>query len=248
MNGASGGQMMMRPNELLTRIETARLWSFFHKDWLLQARLSLREQLPSDYRVFVESEAVLISPEANDVPPRVTLPDLLVARPASHSQENSLGKFANDTTAATIEVEEPYSIETRYWLTIRRSPGQEIVAVMELLSPSNKGIGNRLDRQKHLRKREEYLNASVNLLEIDALVEGERDLPPSVSQLKGYQRSVWSVTYQDGRRRFQGWGWNLPDPLPTIQWQIDSGHSVRVDLGKTLADAAAFNDWESMVG
>lgn len=237
----------MQPNQLLARVESARLWGFFHKDWLLQIRLTLRDQLPSDYRVFVESEAVLISPEASGAPARVILPDVLVARPPFGAASQTLGKSAEDTTAATVEVEEAYTVETQYHLTIRRSPDQEIVAAMELVSPSNKGIGNRLDRQKHLRKREEYLDAGINLLEIDVLLDGERDLPPSVSQLKEYQRIAWSVSYREGRRLFQGWGWNFADPLPKIQWQVDSDHGVRLDLGKTLADAVAFNDWESLV-
>jgi hypothetical protein len=34
---------MNAANELLSKIETARLWSYFHKDWLLQIRQALRE-------------------------------------------------------------------------------------------------------------------------------------------------------------------------------------------------------------
>ena len=85
------------------------------------------------------------------------------------------------------------------------------------------------------------------MLEIDALLDGERDLPANVAQLREYQRVAWAVTYREGHRRFQGWGWNLPDPLPSIYWQIDRGHRVRVDFEKTFADAVAFNDWESIV-
>ena len=38
------------------------------------------------------------------------------------------------------------------------------------------GLGNRLDQQKYLRKRGDYFDAGVNLLEIDSLTEGQRVL------------------------------------------------------------------------
>src|SRR5690606_24490551 len=96
--------------------------------------------------------------------------------------------------------------ETHYTLIVRRSPDQRIVAAVELLSPSNKGIGNRLDREKHLRKRGDYLDAGVNLLEIDALLHGERDLPPALATLADYERVAWTATHGEGRRRYRGFG------------------------------------------
>jgi hypothetical protein len=55
------------PNWLLRRIEEARLWAYFHKDWLLQIRSLLRGQLPPEYHLFVESEAILISRTVGEV-------------------------------------------------------------------------------------------------------------------------------------------------------------------------------------
>ena len=75
-------------------------------------------------------------------------------------------------------------------LLIRRAPENQVVAALELLSPSNKGIGNRWDREKHLRKRNAFLEAGVSLLEIDALTEGERVLPTSVKYLAHFQRNA----------------------------------------------------------
>jgi hypothetical protein len=37
------------PNELLSKIEAAHLWAYFHKDWLLEMRQRLRPQLPPEY-------------------------------------------------------------------------------------------------------------------------------------------------------------------------------------------------------
>lgn len=231
-------------NDLLTRIEAARLWSYFHKDWLLQLRQALREQLPPDYRVFVESEAVLISPDAAS-PVAAVLPDVSVSRSTSGPFPHS-PLAAESPTAAVIEAEEPCELETHYMLVIRRAPEQHIVAAVELLSPSNKGVGNRLDQQQHLRKRSEYLNAGVSLLEIDALVQGERDLPPALSRLADYERCAWTAHITGGKRRFRGWGWRAADPLPVLDWFIDASQRATINLGQTLGAAVAFNDWERL--
>ncbi|MEX0703749.1 MAG: DUF4058 family protein [Planctomycetales bacterium] len=237
--------MIAPPNELLARIESARLWNFFHKDWLLQMRLALRGQLPGEYRVFVESEAVLVTPDGADAPAGVFVPDVSAGRSASLPPEGG-GFPRGAATTAVVEADETCAIETHYTLVVRHSRDQRIVAVVELLSPSNKGLGNRLDREQHLRKRDRYLDAGINLLEIDSLLEGVRDLPPAIAALKDYERVAWTASHDDGRRRYRGWGWNARDPLPAIDWRIDPGRAVLIDLSVTLRDAVAFNDWESL--
>ena len=226
---------MTSSNELLARIESARLWGYFHKDWLLQMRLALRDQLPSEYRVFVESDAVLIAPDG--FPMGTVMPDVSVGRSAIPLHKDGGGFPSKSATTALIEVEESCEVESQYSLIIRRSPEQVIVAVVELLSPSNKGIGNRLDRTKFIRKRVAYLDAGVNLLEIDALLEGDRDLPPALDRLKSLSRVAWTASYNDGRRRFRGWGWGLSDPLPSIDWQVDVDKTVLIELDKTCVAA-----------
>lgn len=236
--------VMNAANELLSKIETARLWSYFHKDWLLQIRQALREQLPSEYRVFVESEAVIISPDPVDAQ-RVVQPDVSVAH--SGDRGTALSETLGGATSTVVEAEEPCEVETHYSLIIRRAPDNRVVAAIELLSPSNKGIGNRLDEQKHLRKRDDYLEAGVNLLEIDPLTKGHRTVPDAIAELATYDRIAWTATHDAGRRRYRGWGWNNDDPLPTIDWQIDAGHRVLINTGDALQQAAAFNNWEALL-
>lgn len=230
--------------KLLAKIESAGLWSFFHKDWLLQVRLALREQLPPEYRVFVESEAVIVSPDPAESK-RVVLPDVSVAHGAESSSKSTAA--TNGATTTVMEAEEPCEVETHYSLIIRRAPDNRIVGAIELLSPSNKGIGNRHDEQKHLRKRDDYLEAGVSLLEIDPLMEGRRTLPSAIPELADYDRIVWTACHDAGRHRYRGWGWNNDDPLPTIDWQIDIDQQVLIDTGQILLEAAKFNDWGSLL-
>lgn len=236
---------MNSSNELLTNIESARMWGYFHKDWLLQIRVTLREQLPTEYRVFVESEAVIVSPDPSETG-QVVLPDISVTQRSARIAEPS--GLAASATATVVEAEEPCEIETHYSLVIRRTPGNRVVAAIELLSPSDKGVGNRLDEQRYLRKRDDYLDAGISLLEIDTLLKGRCTLPAAIkADLEEYDRIAWTASHEAGRRRYRGWGSNNDDSLPVIDWQVDSERATLIDAGRTLEEAAAFNDWSSLL-
>ncbi len=236
---------MVSPNALLLQIERARLWAYFHKDWLLQMRALIRPQLPEGYRLFVESEAILISPDET-VGVGNVLPDASVAR-HKKTPPSAPEPSAKATTAALIEVEETCETFTQYRLIIRRAPDQVVVAALEILSPSNKGLGNRLDQDKYLRKRSSLLDAGVNVLEIDALLDGERMVPPQLSGLVEFDRTAWTAFHRDARRTFRGWGWKELDPVPVIPWTVEDELEVVVDLALALEQAREFNQWDSFV-
>jgi hypothetical protein len=236
--------IMIDPNELLTKIEKQRLWAFFHKDWLLQIRELLRPQLPRQYAVFVESEAILVSPFADQASTSV-LPDLSVARPEKPSIRETDRKA---TTQATVEVEESCELYTTHTLLIRRAPENHLVAVCEVLSPTNKGVFGELHQRKYLEKRDGYLDAGVNVLEIDALLEGKKLVPPPLASLSDFERHAWTVLHGKGNRRWRGWGWSPRDELPRIAWSVEEGMQVEVDLLVALRQAAEFNPWENLIG
>lgn len=237
---------MESPNVLLSGIENSRLWAYFHTDWLLQIRGLIRPQLPPEFYVFVESETILISPEAGQTPD-AQLPDLSIARPEPSGPGTMGGGAVAAATAAVVEVEEPCEICSKYSLLIRRAPENEVVAALEILSPSNKGVGNRLDLDKHLRKRSSFLEAGVNLLEIDALLQGERLLPASLRNLERFDRIAWSASHRAGRRQWRGWGWDQPDPLPVIPWTVEDGLEILLDLPAAMEQACQFNQWANLV-
>lgn len=234
---------MNTANQLLDRIESARMWAYFHKDWLLQIRTLIREQLPQEFSIFVESEAVLISPSSGGAIP--IGPDLAITRPDDIVSPASVASSV--ATAAVLEVEETYELIQQYSLLIRRSPTNRVVAAAEILSPTNKGFFGELEREKFLRKRTLYLEAGVNLLEIDALRQGDCPLPSAVERLADYERNAWSVCHDSDRRRFRGWGWNNVDALPTLSWPIEPSRQVIVDLAAAFRQACEFNPWEQLV-
>ena len=228
--------------ELLTRIEQKRLWAYFHKDWLLQIREHLRPQLPRELAIFVESETVLISPGATE-PSAAFAPDLSIAR---HETEATTEGLSAQATATVLEVEEEIELFEQYSLLIRRAPENRVVAAAEILSPTNKGVFGLLDKEKYLRKRDAYLEAGINLFEIDVLHDGDRILPPALDRLRSFDRTAWTVCHAAGRRRFRSWGWSATEPLPTVEWEVEPGLSTFVDLALTCRRACEFNPWETL--
>ncbi len=237
---------MDNANKFLERIENARMWAYFHKDWLLAIRSGLRAALPAEYHLFIESEAVLISP-TEGAAAVAWLPDVAIGRqertgPQLKSQATTRG------TAAIVEAEESCEIETHYSLMIRRAPENRVVAVLELLSPSNKGLGNRFDEEKHLRKRASLLDAGVQLMEVDALLKGHRNLPSLLQgKLVDFPRVAWTAFQEDGRRVFRGWGWADADELPSIRWSIDRDAEADVNFSMTFWEAVEFNRWGDLI-
>ena len=117
---------MENPNALLSKIEAARLWAYFHKDWLLSIRSLLRPQLPPRYFVFVESETLLVTPDADEAFPAV-LPDVSVAR-AEFDAETAGRQQPSRATAAVLELDEPCEVFCKYTLLIRRAPELGVTA------------------------------------------------------------------------------------------------------------------------
>jgi hypothetical protein len=235
---------MANPNDLLSAIEQKHLWAYFHKDWIVEIRNQLRQQLPDTHHVFVESETILLAPETDEIVAK-SMPDLAVAR--APTERTAQKPESTATIATVIEYDEAYELYNKYSLTIRRSPDKRVVAALEILSPSNKGIGNRFDREKYLSKRNSYLEAGINFLEIDALTEGESVVPHSIRKAASFERHVWTCFHDDGIRRLRAYGWNIDQPIPTLPWRVEGSLNVTVNLAAAAIAAFDFNKWQSLV-
>lgn len=106
---------MVNIPELLTRIERKRLWTYFHKDWLLQIRELLRPQLPRELAIFVESEAVVIAPGSMEA--AALAPDVAIAR---RDHDVLASRTVEQVSAMVLEVEEEIELYETYSLLIRR--------------------------------------------------------------------------------------------------------------------------------
>lgn len=96
------------------------------------------------------------------------------------------------------------------WIEIRRKPDWVPVAILELLSPTNK-LGH--GYEEYLYKRVSMIARSVHLIEVDLLLGGRR--LPMARPLPAGDYYVF-VSRTEQRPRADVYSWSIRDPLPTI--------------------------------
>jgi len=163
---------------------------------------------------------------------RTIQPDVTVA--GDESSRVSPARRAG--AVATVEpvivaLPAPETIKDSF-LSIRSRATDEVVTVIEVLSPTNKRRGADA-RAEYLAKRHEVLASETNLVEIDLLRGGQRlpvseDLPPG-----DYYAFVCR-----GNRRYEAevYAWPLQATLPSIPIPLKPEDAdVRLDLQAALA-------------
>jgi uncharacterized protein DUF4058 len=202
-------------------------WVTFHNrligtlDELLSARLG------PDFFVAQQTFVYLIDAEGQRHHPPIA-PDLFVADPSAGFRLPA-GQVISPPTLVLAPY--PERVEQRF-LEIRDSRERRLIAVIEVLSPTNKDGGG---LRQFDRKRRETMTTSVHWIEIDLLRAGSR-FPPAAGA------SDYCVVLKRGDRladpettEFLIWYINLPDRLPTIAVPL-----TPAEVAVTLDLAAAF--------
>jgi hypothetical protein len=134
---------------------------------VIYMRDQINEQLPPGLQARVE-ESLLVDTEQYA---RTIYPDVRVVE---HPDELAVPEL----TRADVAVAEPHVIalldevpKQRHIEIVDRDSGNQVVTVIELLSPANKR--SEAGRRAYLEKQREYLQGGVNLVEIDLIREGE---------------------------------------------------------------------------
>ena len=220
-------------------IEAEGFWRDFHASFIAYWRESLLHQLPSHYDVRIDEQVRLVP--AQDEAPGPKRPDVAVVQTAGGVRRGDVtGRVEGGV--ATIE---PVSIanaefeEVRdTWLEIYHRPDESLVAVLELLSPSNKsGPG----RDQFLARRIELLRRDIHILELDLLLSGSR-LPLKDPLPAGDYFALLSRA--ERRPMCQVYAWGLRRPLPRVPVPLRAPDAdVGADLGelfKTTYDRGGF--------
>ncbi len=185
--------------------EQADHWPDFHSEFLTTLRRQLDPRLGPDYIVRLEEHVYI------QLPPE---PRRLLGRPdisVTGTETGTPGRANLGVLEAPAEVRLPVmDVERLAYLEIRDRRGHEIVAVIELLSPSNKRPGD--DRLQYLAKRREILRSPSHLVEID-LLRGWEPMPADDRPEGDYSILVSRA----GRRpAAEFWPIRLRDRLPLI--------------------------------
>jgi hypothetical protein len=148
-------------------LEAPGLWPNVHNSLIVALRDDLAPRLRPRYYVALEERTVRLS--ADDLV-FVTRPDVAVVQP-SDSREHPR-HFVATTTSEVLSVEVPLPDDIReVYLEVHTTDTDQVITVIELLSPTNKLVGE--GRQHYERKRLELFGTLTHVVEIDLLRAGQ---------------------------------------------------------------------------
>jgi hypothetical protein len=152
-------------------LEDPARWPDVHQSLITYIRDALQPQVRPRYHARMGERVYILQP------PRAMYPDvMLTRRPVRETALVDLAAPASEATAAEEDLDTPITlvlppVEHREpFVEIVHAAGDEVVTVIEVLSPANKtpGEGHRLYR----RKQQEILDSPAHLIEIDLLSQG----------------------------------------------------------------------------
>jgi hypothetical protein len=201
-------------------LERASVWRMFHQNFITFAQAALAAQVRPRYLVQLEATLYIHEPSAEQ---RRFLGEAdlgLIPGTARGTAEPA-------ALVAPIYGSFPFAVTTEEIdrIEIRDRDGNELVTVIELLSPTNKYAGS--DRDVYLNKRGQVIKSHTHFVELDLLRGGPRlpldGLPPC-----DYYAAV---SRAEDRSRVGIWAWQLRDPLPVVPVPLrGSDPDARLDL------------------
>lgn len=192
-------------------LEAQPLWRDFHATFILCWRELLLQQLPQRYDARTD-EDVYVGRLAEAEVRKLMRPDVAVELLRQPRRQAGRGGVAVEEEVDLQPVRIPHTVieERRInYITIKDKPHDRLVAVLELLSPTNKSWG----RRKYLKKRLELRKARVHLVEVDLLIGG-RSPPLAMAPPQAHYHIL--LTRGNRRKTCEVYSWDLQDPLPTI--------------------------------
>jgi hypothetical protein len=214
-------------------VEDQASWRGFHATFLTYLRDTITAKLPDRYDVDIEGQVALVAPSSDE--------GRLWRYPDIHIEADPLrtSPGAGSGTALAMETEvkpvvvplvapEVEEQAVRRWIEVRRRPDRVLVAVIELLSPSNKAEPG---FSEYLRKRQELIRQPIHLIELDFLVSGLR--PPLGAPLPRGDYYAF-VARADRRMDCEVYAWSIRRPIPKVPLPLEPPDA---DLMLDLASA-----------
>ncbi|HEX6984817.1 MAG TPA: DUF4058 family protein [Planctomycetaceae bacterium] len=193
-----------------------QIWLDFHNSFCIGLRNALAPKLLPRYVIQVDERLVL----ETDAEPAVYFPDVAV----KESSPTPLGTAGEPVGGIALEpvvlTRKRFEPAREVVLQVLDRNSRRVITVIELLSPWNKAPRG---YEEYLLKRDDLLDAGINLLEID-LVRGGRRLPTVELLPRGDHFAFVSRGEEPGK--VSVYAWRLRDPLPTlpVPLRIDDSH------------------------
>lgn len=187
-------------------LEHPSLWAGIHHRLITAIANDLAPKLRPKYIVAIEERVYEVN---GDTALLVGIPDVSVqsSLPLAPPTESNL---AVASTTQPVEVMLPLpEILTEAYLEIRAVETEEVVTIIEVLSPKNKQLG--IGRLQYETKRLKILGSATHFVEIDLLRQGN-PMPMVGNFLPSHYRIV--VSRSENRPKAQLYGFNLQDEIP----------------------------------
>jgi hypothetical protein len=190
-------------------------WPGFHNSWIAAAREALVPQVVPRYYVEIQQDVYLSdATDPGDEGGLVGYPDIGVGpdRGGAVATSGTLTVSA----PARVTVPPPAELLRMSYMEVRDADSNELVTVIELLSPSNKA-GE--DRQAYLRKWRRFMESRVHFVEVDLLRGGQ---PTPWGHRPPSDYSV-TVSRWEARPTADHWPIRLRERLPVIPIPLREG-------------------------
>ena len=204
-------------------LESARIWQGVHNAFIVYAAEALQSLIRPRFIAAVEAR-VYISTAGRSI-----VPDVILRRGRDESLAGAAQALLEPDEALVLELVED-EISEAYIEIIDLQAKQEVITVIEMLSPSNKVKGE--GQELYLSKQQEVLQSSASLVEIDLLRGGPHVLAVPEAEAKSIGHYDYLVAINrswDRAKRSLIYGRTVRQRLPRIAIPLQS-HDPPVTL------------------
>jgi hypothetical protein len=217
-------------------LEQPGMWPNVHNSLIVALRDDLAPRLRPRYYVALEERIVQLS---SDDLLFVARPDVAVVHPAQRSEHALPVATTQAAEALTVEVPLPDEVRDVY-LEIRTTDTDQVITVVELLSPTNKLVG--AGRQQYERKRLELFGTLTHVVEVDLLRAGPSMPVRGGAQQPGYRILVSRAPQRPKAELFV---FGIQHPIPDFSLPLQEGEDEPVvgfnQMLHTLYDRAGYD-------
>lgn len=201
-------------------LENRHLWPVFHKAFISLLMVELNTLLPPGF-VASQDERVYLTPTYREI-----LPDSLIFRQSRRGESTALPIPDSPGGVAVLPASydppvilEPTVEEIRepFVLILATQKQEQVITVIELLSPKNKYRSSD-GWETYRNKQQEILKSDVHLLELDFLRGGNDTVAPSRDRLADQEPFDYIISLRRARNgdRYEVWPFGIQEVLPRI--------------------------------
>lgn len=212
-------------------LENPAYWRGIHADLIITLRNAINAHLPSPFVTTIEERVYMALPN------QYTFPDLaLLERRTPQEWKDAAGSTATLTADAPFVAVMPDEEVFERYIAIRAiDDGERVVAVVEVLSPTNKARES-YGQDAYAKKRDLFVQSNAHFVEIDLLRDGLYTVSVPRQMVVKEAGEDWDYIAclhpaTPLRNVFEFWPTSLRSRLPRISIPLLAGFSdIVVDL------------------